>query len=150
MTIFKMTGLAAVVLMATSFCSAQQKFPLRSGEWAATMSVPGSKDAPMVLLYCLNDEMWLNALNQTPNCTIQQFNMTSTGASYTLDCDMKIYRMNGKVQMTFDGMQHMTANSSFDMTMNGTITHPTSQVDFRWKNATCSPNDMNLRAKKTH
>jgi hypothetical protein len=63
---------------------------------------------------------------------------------------MKVYKMNGKVEMTFDGMEHMIARGSIDVTMNGTTTHSTSMTDYRWKNATCSPNDMNLRVKRTH
>jgi hypothetical protein len=149
MTFFKMTGLVAVVLMATSCCSAQQKFPLRSGEWEATLPAVNAQDTPTIVTYCLNDELWQKAFNQMPSCTIQNFNMTSKGASYTLDCDMKMYRMNGKVVMTFDGMEHMTANGSIDMTMNGKTTHSTSQVDYHWKNATCSPNDMNLKVRRT-
>ena len=149
MTFFKMTGLVAVVLMATSFCSAQQKFPLRSGEWEATVPAINAQDTATVLLYCLNDELWLKAFTQMPSCTIQNFNMTSKGASYTLDCNMSTYRMNGKVQMTFDGMEHMTANGSIDMTMNGKTTHSTSITDYRWKNSTCSPNDLNLKVRGT-
>jgi hypothetical protein len=133
--------------MAASFCSAQQKFPLRPGEWEATLPAASAQDAPTVLPYCLNDELWLKAFNIMPSCTIQNFTMTSRGASYTMDCDMKMYRMNGKVEMTFDGMEHMSANGSFDMTMNKTTTHTTSKTDYRWKGPTCSPNDMNLRHK---
>jgi hypothetical protein len=150
MTYFKLTGLVAMVLVASTFCSAQQKFPLRSVEWEATVPAINSQDTATVLPYCLNDETWLKAFTQMPSCTIQNFTMTSKGASYTLDCNMSTYRMNGKVQMTFDGMEHMTANGSIDMTMNGKTTHSTSVTDYRWKGATCSPNDLNLRVKRTH
>jgi hypothetical protein len=149
MTFLKWTGLSAIAFVATSLCTAQQKFPLRPGEWNVTMSAAGSQNAPMVLPFCLNDETWQKALNQNPSCTVQQFTTTSTGTSYTLDCNTKTYQMSGKVKITFDGMEHMIANSSIDMTMNGKITHLTSQVDYRWKGATCSPNDMNLRPRKT-
>lgn len=137
-----------MVLMAISFCSAQQKFPLRPGEWEATVPAINSQDTATVLPYCLNNETWLKAFTQMPSCTIQNFNMTSKGASYTLDCDMKMYRMNGKVELSFDGMEHMTGKGSIDMTMNGTTTHSTSITDYRWKGATCSPNDLNLRVRR--
>jgi hypothetical protein len=138
-----------MVLIAASLCSAQQKFPLRPGEWNVTMSAAGSQDAPMVIPFCLNDETWQKAFNQMPSCTIQNFTTTSTGASYTLDCDMKMYRMNGKVVLTFDGMEHMVASGSIDMTMNGTTTHTTSLTDYRWRGATCSPNDINMKVSGT-
>jgi hypothetical protein len=136
--------------MATSFCAAQQKFPLRPGEWNVTMATPGSQDAPMVMPFCLNDETWQKALNQLPSCNIQNFNSSSTGVNYTLDCNLSTYRMTGKVVITFDGMEHMVANGSIDMIMNGTTTHSTSHVDYRWKGATCSPNDMNLKVRRSH
>ena len=134
--------------MATSFCSAQQKFPLRSGEWEATVPAINAQDTATVLPYCLNDETWQKSFNQMPSCTIQNFTMTSNGYSYTLVCDMKLYRMNGKVVVTFDGMEHMTGKGMIDMTMNGTTTHTTSITDYRWKGATCSPNDLNLRVRR--
>jgi hypothetical protein len=137
-----------MVLMTTSFCSAQQKFPLRPGEWEATVPAINAQDTATVLPYCLNDELWLKAFTQMPSCTIQNFNMTSRGASYTLDCDMKMYRMNGKVVLTFDGMEHMTGSSSIDMIMNGKTTHTTSTTDYHWKSATCNPNDLNLRVRR--
>jgi len=137
-----------MVLIATSLCSAQQKFPLRPGEWETTLPAVNAQDTPLIVYYCLNDELWLKAFTQMPSCTIQNFNMTSKGATYTLDCDMKMYRMNGKVVMTFDGMEHMTASGSIDMTMNGKTTHSNSMTDYRWKNATCSPNDLNLRVRR--
>ncbi len=148
MNFSKWTGLCVTVFMATSFCSAQQRFPLRPGEWVATMSVVNAQDTTTELPYCLNDETWQKAFNQMPSCTIQNFNVTSTSASYTLDCDMKIYRMSGNVVMTFDGMEHMTGKGAIDMTMNGNTTHSISITDFRWKSPTCSPNDMNLRVRK--
>jgi hypothetical protein len=133
--------------MTTTLCSAQHKFPLRPGEWAVTLPAISAQDTPTVFLYCLNDETWLKAFNQIPSCAMQNFTTTSQGASYTLDCDMKLYRMNGKVVMNYDGMEHMVANGSIDTTMNGTTTHTASQVDYRWKSATCSPNDSNLKPR---
>ncbi len=149
MSCFKWTGLVALVLMAASFCSAQQKFSQRPGEWEVTTSAPGSNLAPMTALFCLNDQMWQKALTQNPLCSVEQFTMTSTGARYNLVCNMRTHRMTGSVEMTFDGREHMIANGSIDMTMNGKTTHSTSLTDYRWKGAACSPNDMNLRPKRT-
>jgi hypothetical protein len=61
---------------------------------------------------------------------------------------MKAFQMKGKVDMTFDGMEHMVAKGQIDITMNGKTTSSSSLADYRWKGATCSPNDANLKAKK--
>ena len=42
MTFLKYVTLGVMALVAIQVCSAQSKFPLRSGEWQAEMSVPGS------------------------------------------------------------------------------------------------------------
>jgi len=140
-------AISAIVIMAAAVASAQQKFPLRPGEWeASTPSTPGA--APIMLLYCLNNETWTKALTQNPICTIQQFTVNSSGASYLLDCPSKAFQMKGKVTMRFDGMTHIVGKSSMDATVDGKTTHYDSQTNYVWKNATCSPNDMNLRALK--
>lgn len=142
----KWAALAIVIFMATAIAKAQQKFPMRAGEWTATMADPTPNQPPLVMLYCLNDELWTKALTQNPSCAITQLSVFSTGASYNLNCSSKSYEMKGKVDMVFDGKMHMTANGSIDIAMNGKTTHSISQTDFRWKGPVCDPNaDMNLR-----
>jgi hypothetical protein len=152
MALLKTAALGAIIMMTTAVSSAQQHFPLRSGEWAATVPDPtGPNKAPFVILYCLNDELWTKALTQNPSCSISQFNVTSSGGSYFLSCPMKAFQMKGSVKLTFDGMTHMIANASLDMTTNGKTTHTDSTSDYRWKGPTCNPNtDMNLKFDKGH
>jgi hypothetical protein len=151
MTFLKWAVPGGIVLMATAVSSAQQKFPLRSGEWVATTSVAGSNDKPTDLLYCLNDEMWTKALTQNPSCSITQLAVSLVGASYAMDCQMKVFQIKGKVNIVFDGMTHMIGKGSIDMTLNGKVPHSDSQIDYRWKGLTCNPNaDMNLKFNKQH
>ena len=65
MTFSKWAAVGAITLMTTGFCSAQQKFPLRAGEWEMSTSA-GPGQAPMVMPFCLNDELWVKALNKSP------------------------------------------------------------------------------------
>ncbi|MFZ0337220.1 MAG: DUF3617 family protein [Terracidiphilus sp.] len=148
MRFLKCVALGVTALAAIQVCSAQNKFPLRSGEWEAKMSVPGSPSSSVSMLYCLNDALWEKSLTQDPQCSIQHLAITSSGATYAIDCDMKVFQMKGKVDMTFDGMEHMIAKGQIDITMNGKTTSSSSVADYHWKGATCSPNDANLRAKK--
>jgi hypothetical protein len=152
MTFLKGAALGAIALMATAGLSAQQKFPLRSGEWTATIpDTSGPNKAPFVMLYCLNDELWTKALAKMTSCSITHLDVTPIGASYDLDCPMKTVQMKGKVAMRFDGMSHMTAKGSFDMTMNGKVSHTDSQTDYHWKGPTCNPTtDMNLKFSHAH
>ncbi len=151
MNVLKWTALCLIALMATAVSWAQQKFPLRAGEWETTTPSSTAGQPPTVLLYCLNDELWTKALTQMTSCSITQLNVSLTGASYSMDCPMKTFQMKGKVVMSFDGMTHMTARGSFDMTMNGKSTHTDSQTDYRWKGSTCNPStDMNLKFNKAH
>jgi hypothetical protein len=130
----------------------QQKFPLRPGEWESTTknSAAGGKDQAMTSLFCLNDEHWEKALNQNPSCKLQILNATSSGSTYTFDCPAKSFQVNGKVDLTYDGMQHMVGKGSIQMTVNGTTSNSESVSDWRWKNATCGPNDMNMRPALSH
>jgi hypothetical protein len=145
MRIPKLTALSVAVLMTTAYCSAQQKWPLRPGEWVMTSSDSGST----TFLYCLNDEMWQKALTQNPVCTIQSLSISPMGASYFMNCPMKSFQMKGPVTLTFDGMQHMTGKAVLEMTVNGKTTTATSLADYHWKSATCSPDDMNMHTRKT-
>ncbi len=137
--------LCALVLPATANCMAQEKFPLRSGEWEAKMSDDSMPNSAMTMKYCLNDELWTRALTRNPSCKIDQLSVTSGGATYTMDCPTKSFQMKGKVELSFDGMEHMTGKGLMDMTINGKTTSSVSHVDYRWKGATCSPDDVNLR-----
>jgi hypothetical protein len=120
-----------------------QKFPLRQGEW--TVTTQGAGLEPM--LFCLTDELWQKALTQSSVCTIHEFKMSSSGATYGLDCPAKAFQMKGTVALTFDGMEHMTAKALIDMTVDGKTTSAPSTQDYRWKSSTCSAADMNLRPK---
>ena len=150
MTFLKYVTLGVMAVVAIQVCSAQSKFPLRSGEWQAEMSVPGTPNSSVTMLYCLNDALWQKALTQDPLCSIQQLAITSSGGSYSLVCDMKSFQMKGKVDMFFDGLEHMTAKSQVDITMAGKTTSSASVAEYHWKGATCSPNDANLKAKKAN
>lgn len=148
MTSPKSAFLALIMLAATAFTSAQQKFPLRSGEWVATTPDPtGPGKPPFVMPYCLNDETWKQAF-ANPTCKLREMNVTLIGASMSLDCETPSFQMKGHVTLTFDGMTHMTAKGSMDTTANGKTTHQDHTSDYRWKGPVCDPNkDMNLKFK---
>ncbi len=149
MTFLKWTALGIIVLTASVVSSAQQHFPLRSGEWEATSPSAMPNQPPTVLLYCLNDQLWTKALTQNPSCSITQLSVTLTGASYLMNCPMKVFLMKGNVNLSFDGMTHMVGKGSVDIIYNGKTTHYDSQTDYRWKGSTCDPNtDMNLKNKQ--
>jgi hypothetical protein len=143
MRTFKWVAVGVVAWTASVACHAQQKIPLRPGEWALTSPETGS-DA---MLFCLNNEMWQKALKQNPVCTIQELKVTSGGVTYSLDCPAKSFQMKGTVALTFDGMEHMTGKALIDMTVNGKTTSAPSSQDYRWKRSECSPNDMNMHAR---
>jgi len=147
MTCFKWLALCLIAVMTIGVSAAQQKFPLRSGEWSATTPDPTPGHPPFVMLYCLNDELWTKALNSVPSCKIQQFSVTPVGGSYSLDCSGASFQMKGNVKLTFDGMTHMTSRGAFDTTMaGGKTSHTDSTSEYHWKGATCNPNvDMNLK-----
>ena len=150
MTFLKWTSSGMIALLATVALSAQQKFPLRSGEWTATTPGLTPGKPPMTMLYCMNDELWTKALNGNPTCQLQQLNINPLGGSYSLSCAGKSFQMKGNVKLTFDGATHMTSTGSFDMTMgDGKPTHMDSTSEYRWKGPSCDPNaDMNLKFKQ--
>ena len=150
MTFCKWALLGVIVLAATAVSSAQQKFPLRPGEWVVSTASTTPNQAPVVLSYCMNDELWTKALTKNPACSITNFSVTLTGASYNMSCSMKSFQMKGKVNIIFDGMTHMVGKGSFDMmTIKTGATHSDSQTDYRWKGPTCDPNtDVNLKFNK--
>jgi len=148
MTFLKILTSSVLTLAAIQTCSAQKGFPLRSGEWEAKLSVPGDQSPPVTMLYCLNDALWEKALTQDPDCAIRQLSITGGGASYAMDCETKTYQMKGNVNLIFDGMEHMTGNGKVEITMGGKTSSSGTLVDYRWKGATCSSHDVNLRPKK--
>lgn len=142
----QLRNLAAITLVSllTSVASAQH-FPLKPGEWemTPTSSTPGQP--PMKLLFCFNDEMWTKGLTQAPGCTVQNLSVNATGASYNVDCPLTSFHMKGTVNLSFDGMTHMTGKGSLDFTVNGKTTHSNTQSAYHWKQSACSPEDLNLR-----
>jgi hypothetical protein len=135
--------------MTADVSSAQQKFPMQSGEWAATLSVAAPNGKAPVLLYCLNDETWDKALIHNPACSTQKLAITSSGASYVMDCQHGSVEIKGTVSIAFDGRQHMVTKNSIDTITNGQTAHKEYSADYRWKGPTCDPNaDMNLKFKQ--
>lgn len=148
MTLLRSVTVGVLALPAIQICSAQSRFPLRPGEWEAKMSAPGNPGPPMTTLFCLNDALWTKALTQSPICTIRQLSVTAGGASYKMDCDSKAFQLKGNVNLLFDGMEHMTGNGKIDMSMSGKTSTSSTETDYRWKSATCSANDANLRPQR--
>lgn len=101
-------------------------------------------------MFCMNDETWKKALTQNPVCAVQQLSVTSTGIHFFLDCEAKSFQMKGPADLTFDGMEHMTGKASFTVTAGGKTSSVQSQTDYHWKNAACSPTDVNLRPRSAH
>jgi hypothetical protein len=141
--------LSAMVCMTAAVLPAQQKFPMQSGEWTATLSVAAPNGKPTVLLYCLTDETWDRALIHNPSCSTQNLTITSSGASFVTDCQHGTVASKAAVSITFDGKQHMVTKDSVDTTINGQTTNKSYSADYRWKGPSCDPNaDMNLKFKQ--
>ena len=68
------------------------------------------------------------------------------GGSDIMHCDMKSFQMKGKVDMVFDGLEHMTAKLQVDVTMNGKVTSSMLVAEYHWEGATRSPNDAKSEA----
>lgn len=162
MTLLKWTSLSALLLSATAVCqqqqappqpapapqAEQQKFPLRPGEWEVSIPIGGPKETPALLRVCLNDELWTKALTQNPACSLQDLKITSKGINYTMDCSTPTAQMKGNVEMFFDGKEHMIARGTTQVTQNGSTAHGTQSLDYRWKNADCKPDDINIQQSK--
>lgn len=133
--------LLAAAAAASATCQTEQKFPLRQGEWEVSTLLHGASQ-PIVLHVCLNDTLWTKALSQTPDCSIQGLRVWAKGVNYSTQCPAK--NMKANVELTFDGKEHMTGKASIDATLNGTATAAVSLVDYRWKNAICGVDDVNL------
>lgn len=147
MTSLKTPALFLLLLIASTVASAQQKFPLRPGEWTATVSSQTANAAqPVTMLFCMNDETWQKAISGNASCAMKNLNMTSAGASYSVDCSSKTAQMTGDFKVVFDGTTHMTTNGIINMTFNGNAIHKSSTADFHWKGPACNPAaDVNLR-----
>jgi hypothetical protein len=147
MIFLKLAALGACVLMASAVVSAQQKFPLRSGEWTISMPDPTGSDKPFSMLLCMNDETWTKAISgRNPTCTVAQLNIGLTGGSYQLSCEGKTFQMKGSVKLTFDGLTHIHSVGSINTTAQGATTHMETISDYRWKGPVCDPNaDINLK-----
>jgi hypothetical protein len=148
MTLRKFTVLGFVFLL--TMAASAQHFPLKQGEWEMTSTPTTPGQPPMTLLFCFSDAEWVKGLSQNPSCTIQNLSVTSADMSYNVDCPLRTMQMKGTVRLIFDGMTHMTGKSSLDFTVNGKTTHTNPQTEYHWKQAECSPNDMNLRPHPAH
>lgn len=149
MTCLKWTSIFAMCLSAAAVCgqqNAQQKFPLHQGEWEVSIPIGAS---PVVLRVCLNDELWTKALTQNPSCSIEDLNVTGKAVTYAVDCPSPTVEMKGKVEMTFDGKEHMIARSNVQISRSGQISNATQTIDYRWKAAVCSPDDLNIKDAKS-
>jgi hypothetical protein len=148
MMFLKVAALGACALIASAVVSAQQKFPLRSGEWTLSMPDPmGQGGKPFSMLLCMNDETWAKALSgRNPTCSVAQLNIGLTGGSYQLSCAGKAFQMKGSVKLSFDGPTHIHSVGSIDTTAGGTTTHMDTISDYNWKGPVCDPNaDINLK-----
>lgn len=146
MTFLKWTALGIFAFMATAVSSAQQKFPLRPGEWEVTVSPSAPNAKPVVRHDCLNDETWQKALAPNPTCTLKQLSSSAAGASYAMDCQSAAMQIKVRSDVSFDGMEHMTAKSTVETTLNGQSFNRVALVDYRWKGSVCSPTDNNLKS----
>jgi hypothetical protein len=134
------------LFLASLACSAQQKFPLRPGEWTASITSQVAGAQPITMLYCMNDETWQKAISGNASCAMKNLILTPMGGSYSVDCSSSAAHMTGDFKVVFDGMTHMTSSGSINMTMNGNAIHKSSTADFHWKGPTCNPAaDINLR-----
>jgi hypothetical protein len=127
---------------------AQEKFPLKPGEWTRNLKVAGAPNG-RVIPYCLNDEYWMKAFNQSLGCTVKQLGATPAGMVLSVECQNAIRQVKGTVQLTYDGMEHMTEKSTFQLTTNGNTNKVETVTDWRWKGPTCGPADINTRALPT-
>jgi hypothetical protein len=141
---FRWAPLGAVLFSAAAFGQDLQKFPLRPGEWEVTIPFASTKEAPAILRLCLNDQLWLQALAQNPTCTVQNLAIGAKGGSYTLDCPTGVADTKVKMELSFDGKEHMVAKGNFEVNQNGATSHSVHTLDYRWKDPDCKPDDVNI------
>ena len=135
------------VLLAAGAGVAQKGFPERPGDWEATSKTDALPE-PAVTHFCLTNETWAKALTQVPDfCKLQDLSVTSKGIHCTLDCNMKTFQMKGPTDITFDGLEHMTAKATITTTAGGKTTTSVATTDYRWKGAACTDADVNMKKK---
>jgi hypothetical protein len=146
--VMKLSRLFVLLALCTAVSSAAQaqSFPGRSGHWDATVKSSGQE--PMTLNFCMNDDTWKRAMFTNKSCTVSQTGSTLNSSSYHLDCTMHTMTMKGDTTIHFDGKEHMTSTSKFDMTMKGKPSTVESTVDYNWKSSSCTGNEVNLLAEK--
>ena len=132
--------------MAASVGLAQQGFTERPGDWEVAWKSDALPE-PVVQHFCLTNETWAKALTQNPSCKIGNLVVTSKGIRYSVDCDMKTMRISGTTDITFDGLEHMTAKASTTTTRGGKSTDRVVTGDYRWKGAACTDADVNTKKK---
>jgi hypothetical protein len=137
-----------LLFLSGAICIGQQGFPLKQGDWEATTAMAGMNGTPMTMHFCFTDAEWIKGLTQNRSCKVDQFNVSSKGATYAMDCTMKSATMKGTVELKFDGMEHMTGIAAMTMTMNGKAMPANTVTEYHWKSSQCSANDLNLRDKK--
>jgi hypothetical protein len=137
-------------LLPSTTASAQDKFPSRTGEWTLTAPDPTDASQPFVMNLCMNDQTWAKTLSGNPTCTISKLTRTTSGLTYSIACNAKTVQINGTGTWTFDGAEHIISKSVFTITANGKTNTTSSAADYRWKAATCNPNDANLHDHPAH
>ena len=132
--------------VAVAVTAAPQGFPLRPGDWEVTTTSTGGR--PIAQHFCYTNETWAKGLTQNPLCTIQQLTVTAAGMHYNLACTMKTAEIKGPVDVTFDGMEHMTGKASMATTVGGKTTTSQTVTDSRWKAMACTAADVNMKPKQ--
>ena len=138
-------AMCAFLLMSGMICHGQG-FPMRSGVWDATVSASNANIAPMKIQYCLNDATWAKALSMNKACKMDRLSVGVGGLHYYLRCKTVDREMKGPVQLSFDGKEHMTQKASMELTTQGHSINAISTVDYRWKSATCTGKESNMKA----
>ena len=147
MSLAKWAAFVPILFAAGAFSQTEQKFPLHAGEWDVSTTFAGAKE-PLTLHICLNDDLWTKALTQNPKCSIQGLTVTRKGVTYQMDCPMSTSELKGKVELAFDGKEHMSGKASIDTIADGKVSNSTTLVDYRWRAAACGPDDVNLKDQK--
>src|SRR5208283_4982343 len=144
--IVRVCWVAIGVLALAAAGLAQQRFPGRPGDWELTVKSDSSSE-PVVVRQCLTDETWAKALKHDPLCKVQEISVTSKNLRYKVDCETRSGKIQGDIVLTLDGTAHMIGKSTMTTTAQGKTTTMAMQLDYRWKGATCSDVDLNIKKK---